>query len=193
MVDNRQATIPPLSSSVSRLIFTGHQNSIEAELISENSYPLVRVVKCIQHHCKCTQRYTTVIGSLCHGLRDLSLLSFSHSLVSYEDNIVLNLYEAFGTTAKKTSGSELQPLLVIEVSENKMFKRYMVPHKYAMEGKWLLYGRHIYVLKGHAFFEHKSSPTFVSCLLCVTTGFRMMQNFFKCTGEDNFSFFTVVT
>ncbi|GFR27887.1 hypothetical protein TNCT_575911 [Trichonephila clavata] len=106
------------------------------------------------------------------------------SKVSYEDNIVLNLYEAFGTTAKKTSGSELQPLLVIEVSENKMVKRYLVPHKYAMEGKWLLYGRHLYVLKGHAFFEHKSSPTFVSCLLCVTTGFRMMQNFFKCMGED---------
>ncbi|XP_055926073.1 uncharacterized protein LOC129957656 isoform X1 [Argiope bruennichi] len=93
----------------------------------------------------------------------------------------LNLYEAFGTTAKKTApGSGLQPLLVVEVNENGMLKRNHVPYKYSMEGKWLLYGKHIYVLKGHAFIEHKSSPTFVSCLLCVTTGFRMPQNFFQC-------------
>ncbi|GFT31756.1 hypothetical protein NPIL_23411, partial [Nephila pilipes] len=42
---------------------------------------------------------------------------------------VLNLYEAFGTTVKKTcSGSDLRPLLVVEVMENKLIKRYMVPH-----------------------------------------------------------------
>ncbi|GBM70333.1 hypothetical protein AVEN_244445-1 [Araneus ventricosus] len=94
----------------------------------------------------------------------------------------LNLYEAFGTTAKKTApGSGFQPLLVVEVNENGMLKRNMVPYKYSMDGKWLLYGKHVYVLKGHSFVEHKSSPTFVSCLLCITTRFRMTQNFFQCT------------
>ncbi|GFY56377.1 hypothetical protein TNIN_296301 [Trichonephila inaurata madagascariensis] len=54
-----------------------------------------------------------------------------HNDVNYEDNIVLNLYEAFGTTAKKTSGSELQPLLVIEVSENKMVKRWNIRRQFS--------------------------------------------------------------
>ncbi|GIX93798.1 hypothetical protein CDAR_606571 [Caerostris darwini] len=103
-----------------------------------------------------------------------------------EDTIVahktLNLYEAFGTTAKKTvPGCGLEPLLVVEVMENGTMKSNLVPYKHSMEGKWLLYGKRVYVFKGHSFTEHKASPTFVSCLLCMTTGFRIMQNFFQCS------------
>ncbi|XP_035220838.1 uncharacterized protein LOC118193797 [Stegodyphus dumicola] len=93
---------------------------------------------------------------------------------------ILTLYEAFGTVHAETFTYIGHVRVVVEIMRNGLLKRFLVPHERSFEGRWQLYGKHVYIFMGHSFIQQKPRASVFSCFVLLNKSFRIAEEWYKC-------------